>query len=133
MSQQQLTLDTIFTESHPFWHGLENNELLLQHCETCNEYIFYPRVYCPKDFSTLNYKKASGHGKIITMSIVVNTPDPRYKELTPFIAAVVELDEGPALYSRIVTDDLKSVQIGQSVLFKVEKLNDKVVPVFTPF
>ena len=122
----------IFHEAQEFWEGAERSELRIQRCEDCGKYVFYPREYCPHDLGKLTYEKVSGKGKVLTYSIVVRTGDPRFADKTPFVAAVVQLDEGPTMYSRIVVDDPRNVDFNQEVEVLFEEHEGKKIPLFKP-
>ena len=83
----------VLEEGKEFWSHLENGELYIQQCESCGEYVFYPKPMCPNDLGELKYVKATGKGKVLTYSVIYNTPDPRLKDNLPAIVGVVKLDE----------------------------------------
>ena len=37
--------------SAPFWEGLKAERLLIQQCERCSHWVFYPRRHCPACFT----------------------------------------------------------------------------------
>ncbi|MEN1967166.1 Zn-ribbon domain-containing OB-fold protein [Lentibacillus sp. N15] len=89
-------------ESKPFWDGLNNNELLIQHCKSCDHNIFYPRSLCPNCFSDqIHWCKSSGIGKIYSYT-VVHQAFGLYKDEVPYIVGIVELDEGVRMMTRII-------------------------------
>ncbi|GGN52054.1 Zn-ribbon domain-containing OB-fold protein [Oceanobacillus indicireducens] len=105
-------------ESRPFWEGLNNKELLIQQCKSCNKHIFYPRSLCPFCFSEeIQWKKASGKAKIYSYTVIHQAFGP-FKEETPFIVGIVELDEGVRMMTRII-GEREQVEIDKeaSVLF----------------
>ena len=44
-------LPTPDLETEPFWAGVNDDKLLIKHCNACGEYHFYPRPFCPKCWS----------------------------------------------------------------------------------
>jgi Predicted nucleic-acid-binding protein containing a Zn-ribbon len=119
-------------EAKEFYEAAEKSELLIQKCEDCGEYVFFPRKYCPKDMGKLTFVKASGKGRILTYSIVVNDGQPFFKDLVPYVAAIVELEEGPTMYTRVVVDDPKEVTFGQKVEVVFQEQEGKNIPLFRP-
>lgn len=122
----------IFQEGKEFWEGTEKSELLIQRCQDCGKYIFYPREYCPHDMGSLVYEKVSGKGKVLTYSVVVRTGDPRYTALTPFVAAIVQLDEGPTMYTRMDVKDPNDVYFNQEVEVVFTEHEGRKIPLFQP-
>ena len=87
--------------SRPFWDAARRHELQLQRCQACSKFIYYPRTRCPHCFSDqLEWKRVSGRGKVYSYT-VVRRPSSRVFE-SPYILAIVELDEGPRMTTNIV-------------------------------
>ncbi len=88
--------------SQPFWDAAKRHELMLQRCEACHRFIYYPRARCPHCFSDrLLWRKCSGKGKLYSFT-VVHRPSTRLFADGPYILAIVELEEGPRLTTNIV-------------------------------
>ena len=103
-------------ETQPFWDGCRERRFLVRHCNACNEDHFYPRPFCPKCWSDdVAWKPASGRGTLYTYSIVFQNDLPPFNERVPYVAAVVELEEGPRVMTNIVDCDPDTVKIGQKV------------------
>ena len=91
----------IDTDSQVFWEGVQNHELKLQHCDDCQDYIFYPRLLCPNCFSdNLTWRNTSGKG-VIHSYTVVHKAMPPFNEETPYVVGIIELQEGVRMMSRI--------------------------------
>ena len=50
-------------ESAPFWQALAGQRLLLKWCGACDQWHFYPRVYCPFCWAATEWRDASGTGR----------------------------------------------------------------------
>ena len=110
-----------------YWEGARNGKLLLRHCTSCDRVHHYPRGLCPHCFSDkLDWKQASGKGKIYTFSVMRRAPE-------PYVIAYVTLDEGVSMMTNIVDCDFDKVRIDQpvKVVFKASE-NGQPVPVFSP-
>ncbi|MFQ5472166.1 MAG: Zn-ribbon domain-containing OB-fold protein [Dehalococcoidia bacterium] len=93
-------------ETERFWEGCRNHELLLPFCRGCQNYFFYPRSFCPKCFSwDVEWRKASGRGKIYTFAIQYRAWHPGWADDVPYVNAMVDLEEGPRIYTNIVGVD----------------------------
>lgn len=116
---------TLGTEA--YWEGARNGKLLLRHCTACDRVHHYPRGLCPYCFSDkLDWKEASGKGKIYTYSVMRRAPE-------PYVIAYVTLEEGIAMMTNIVDCDLDKVRIDQPVrlVFKASE-DGQPVPMFAP-
>lgn len=113
------------SDSEPFWTGLKKNKLFIQQCEHCGEYIFYPRLICPYCFSErVMWVKATGNGQIYSYT-VVHRAFGAFKDQTPFIIGIVELDEGVRMMTRILGNQ-NQVKIGKSVSIFYKKIDSNL-------
>lgn len=105
----QCNAELDFTGPRPFTHGEESvfydycqrGELRLQYCRDCAQHIFYPRFICPTCLgSNLEWVLASGRGTVHTFT-VQHRVGPDYEGPMPFVIAVIELEEGVRLLSRV--------------------------------
>jgi hypothetical protein len=51
---------------------------------------------------------------------------PAFKADTPYVVAVIDLDEGARMMTNIVTDDVEAVRIGQRVTVQYDDVTDEV-------
>jgi uncharacterized OB-fold protein len=125
-------LPTPDQETEPFWDGCKEGRFLLKHCNACGEDHFYPRPFCPKCWSTdVEWKTARGTGTLYTYSVVRQNDLPPFPERVPYVAAIVELDEGPRVMTNIEDDDIDAIEIGMRVHVAFRDISDDVtIPVF---
>jgi hypothetical protein len=103
-------------ESAPFWQGCKEHKLLLQHCSGCGTYQFYPRLLCAICMSEdLEWREASGRGKVETYTIVTRAVSDAYAANAPYVIALITLEEGPRMMSNVVGCDAQSVTCGMAV------------------
>jgi uncharacterized OB-fold protein len=96
-------LPVVTDESRPFWEGCRQGKLLLQYCDQCRRYQFYPRLYCMQCGSaSLSWIEASGRGVIYSYTIIHQNKSPEFAQDTPYNVAIVQLEEGPRMMSNIV-------------------------------
>jgi len=77
--------------------------------------IWYPRFLCPDCHGTeTSWFEASGRGTIYTFTIVRRGQGP-YANAAPYVAAYVELEEGPRILTNIVDVAVDQVRIGMPV------------------
>jgi uncharacterized OB-fold protein len=111
--------------SLPFWEAAKRHELQIQRCGSCGMYVFYPREVCPDCLSSdLKWVKVSGKGTIYSYTIAHAPTHPAFAKDVPYVIAIVELAEGPHIFTNIVECKPELVQIGMPV----EATFDDVTP-----
>jgi uncharacterized OB-fold protein len=116
--------------SEPYWDAVKEGKLLLQYCPDCARYQFYPRPVCTACLgSDLEWREAQGTGAVYSFTVVHRAPSQEFQD-TPYIVALVDLQEGVRMMSNIVGADPKAIHIGTSVKVRFEKRGDASVPVF---
>jgi uncharacterized OB-fold protein len=110
-----------------FWDGVAENRLLILRCQTCGNYIHYPRPVCNRCLGTdLAPEPVSGLGHIYTYTWVMQAFHPYFVDKLPYVVAVVELVEQPGL--RLTTTVVDCAEGDLEVGLPVEVLFDEVVP-----
>jgi hypothetical protein len=121
-------------ESQPFWDGLVDGRLLIKHCLACHAFHYYPRPFCPSCWSDdVEWYEASGRGRVYTYSTVYVNDLPPFPPEVPYVAAVVELDEGPRMMTRLVGCTKDDIAIDMPVQMEVADLDAELkMAVFRP-
>ncbi len=115
--------------SQPHWDGCKKGQLLVQHCDECNAYTFPPEIVCPQCLkSSLLWKQSSGKGVIYSFTVVHRPQRPEFA--APYVAAIIELEEGWHMMSNIIDCDIDSIEIGQAVEVSYVKREDFSLPMF---
>ena len=106
---------------------LEAGRLMVQQCIACARHVFYPRVLCPHCASTsLEWKTAVGTGIVYSTTVVAR----RESEGGPYNVALVDLDEGVRMMSRVEGVAPDQVVIGQRVNAFIGRIDDKAAVLF---
>jgi uncharacterized protein len=101
---------------------LKEGRFRIQRSRSTGQYVFYPRVAAPASGAAdLEWVDASGFG--VVYAITVN----RGKE-GAYNVALVQLDEGPRLMTRI--DGVETVPIGTKVKARIVTIGDGPAVVF---
>lgn len=80
----------------PYWDGLKNHELLIQHCRKCETYQWYPRVICSNCTATeLEFKAVRPAGTVYTYTVQHHSTGSKFDGDLPFATVVVRLDDVP--------------------------------------
>jgi len=121
-------------ETQPFWDGCREGRFRVRHCNACGRDHFYPRPFCPACWSAdVEWRDAAGTGTLYTYSIVRQNDLPPFPERVPYVAAIVELDEGPRVMTNIEGCDFDALEIGMPVRVDYTTIADDVtIPVFRP-
>lgn len=123
----------ITPETEEFWKATTEEELLICQCNGCDDIYFYPRQRCPHCSSMdTKYIESSGKGEVYARS-VVHQAAAEYSEVTPFILAYVELDEGLRMMTNIVDTNPDDVEIGDKVEVVFDEVDENAaLPRFRP-
>ena len=120
----------------PFWDAAQREELLLPYCASCERFFFYPRTICPGcGGREVIWRPSAGVGTVYTFCIQHRTGLPGFRDATPFVTAIVELDEGPRITTFLVdvAPDPAAIACGMRVEVTFSELDDgQVLPVFRP-
>lgn len=123
-------------EVKPFWEGCKKHELWLPYCKGCQAFFFYPRDFCPRCFRwDVEWRRASGRGKLYTYAIQHRPAGPAWASDVPYITAIVELEEGPRLFTNLVGIDPDPQQIRCDMPVEVvfEDVSEEItLPKFRP-
>ena len=106
---------------------LKEGRLGFQRCRGCRSVSFYPRVLCPVCGSTsLAWETSGGRGTVYATTAVY------HRNRDPHNVALVDLDEGFSMMSRIERVPAGEVEIGKRVAFEVREEGGEPVAVFVP-
>ncbi len=117
--------------THPdrqFQEFLRQGRFMLQRSAGTGKHVFYPRVVAPgSGANDLHWVPASGRG--IVYSVTVVRPKPPQ---APYNVALVELEEGPRLMTRIDEVAIESIRIGMAVEARIAQPEQDPYVVFVP-
>jgi hypothetical protein len=122
-------------ESRPYWLAARRHELTMPRCRSCGALFYYPRAACPQCLSAdLEWQRVSGWGTLHTFTVVQRG----LKDFplgTPYVLAIVALDEGPRLMTNLVgvAPDAAAIRIGMRVEVVFADVTDEIaLPHFRP-
>jgi uncharacterized OB-fold protein len=121
-------------ETQPFWDGCREGKFLLRHCTACGVDSYFPRPFCPACWSDdVSWKEASGRGTLYTYSVVTVNDLPPFNERVPYVAAIVELEEGPKVMTNVEGVPFDELRIGMPLEMEFKPISDDVtIAVFKP-
>ncbi|WP_432093798.1 Zn-ribbon domain-containing OB-fold protein [Streptomyces sp. bgisy100] len=99
-----------------YWDAAAEGMLLIRRCAACGVAHHYPREFCPRCWSgEVSWERASGRAALYTWSVVHRNDLPPFGERLPYVAAVVDLAEGPRMMTEIVDCDPDRLAVGQDL------------------
>ncbi len=124
-----------------FFEAAARGELAIPRCAACTAFCWYPPERCPHcGGEELRWTRVSGRGSLFSWAVVQRALFEEYAEKAPYVAALVALEEDPAV--RIVTqivdcapEDLRvdmPVEVAFRPLGFSHTEREVVVPFFTP-
>jgi uncharacterized OB-fold protein len=121
-------------DSAPFWAAAADGRLELPRCRACGTLHAYPRRRCPSCGSDdISWERLSGRATVHAVTVIHRPPEPALADAVPYALALVDLEEGPRLMTRIVDCPPESVWIGQAVVVRFEPVGDgQALPLFAP-
>jgi uncharacterized protein len=127
-------LPTPEADTQPFWDAAREKKLLIKRCGGCGKNHFYPRPFCPHCWSAdVGWREASGRGTLYTYSIVHQNDLPPFNQRVPYVAAIVDLAEGPRVMTNLVDVEHDAIRVGMGVEATFQAISDDVtIPVFRP-
>jgi len=109
---------------------LERGELAYQFDRATGKAVFYPRVIAPKSGSPdLEWRVSAGIGTVYATT--VNHP----RDAASYNIALIDLDEGFRMMSRVEAMEPTAVKIGMRVKLRVKREGEgaaEPLPVFVP-
>ncbi|WP_419995822.1 Zn-ribbon domain-containing OB-fold protein [Streptomyces boninensis] len=122
--------------TRPWWDAAADELLLLRRCraDACGRAHHYPREFCPHCWSEdVTWEEASGAAELYTWSVVHMNDLPPFGERVPYVAAVVELAEGPRMMTEVVDCAEADLRVGMPLRLAFRKGDEqRPVPVFRP-
>lgn len=99
------------------WYGfVKNHELRFQRCTGCGAWRHVPREYCAECGSDAwEWAKSSGKGKIFTWTTTYRPLHPAFVNDVPYSGVVVELEEGPRIFTWVTDVDPDDLVIDMPV------------------
>ncbi len=114
-----------------FWKGCDEGYLSFQRCANCAHLNWFPRTFCSNcSSSDLRWERGSGRGTVAEATLVLRPLNDSFRDEVPYILAMVALDEGYSMISRVVGDNLDQVRTGDKVQVSFVATTGHSLPVF---
>jgi uncharacterized protein len=127
-------LPTPDSDTQHWWDANAEGRLLVVRCEACNELFYYPRPFCPRcGADSVKWEKVSGDATLYTWSVVYQNDLPPFNQKVPYVAAIVDLVEGPRMMTNVVGCEFDDLRVGMALHVDFEDIGEGfTIPVFRP-
>jgi len=117
-----------------FWQFCQLKQLRFQRCGTCGTWRFLPRYMCARcGAAEFDWAESAGRGRIFSWTVTYQPFHPAFAADIPCIAAVVELDEGVRMATRLLGCDPNAVVLDMPVALTFKDNGDGyLIPCFKP-
>lgn len=133
-SKPRSDIPTPDADTDVYWAAAREGRLLIARCAGCGRAHHYPRPFCPHCWSgAITPEEASGRATLYTHSTVFVNDLVPFAERLPYVAAVVELSEGPRVMTNVVDCAPADLRIGMPLQAVPAPLTDELTAtVFRP-
>lgn len=108
-----------------FWGGCAGGVLLFARCGACGAADFPVPVRCRWCQSTsLGWERSAGLGTVYSWTVVWRAPTPAW--VTPYVPAIVDVDEGYRMLTNMVGLPVDDVAVGLRVQVRFHDAGDGV-------
>jgi uncharacterized OB-fold protein len=126
-------LPSVTDLSRPFWDGCRVGELRFQSCIP-NGHLRYPiSEICPVCLAAeCEWRTVSGRGAILSFGIFHRAYHKAWEGRVPYNVALIQLDEGPRMFSNVVPLGRTDLEVGAPVRVVFEHEDGVAIPRFEP-
>jgi uncharacterized protein len=111
----------------PFWAGLKEGRILVQNCQDCGGWVFYPRSHCSHCLSDrLEWRQVTGAATLYTFTITRQPTAPHFADEVPQLLAVVELEGGIRMTTTLVNVAESDIRVGMKLVPCFDPVSDEV-------
>ena len=117
----------------PFWQGCREGRFLLHRCGLCGA-SYWPASRCVEHGDkAMRWEEGSGRGSVYTYTVMHHAYTPDMQGRTPYVVAVVKLEEGPFYHANIIDCPVEAVAVGMAVeAVMTEHAGGLTLPMFRP-
>ena len=99
--------------NRPFWDACREGKLVMQRCNTCGHVRYPISAVCPQCMGTdFGWQECSGSGEVYSFVVFRHAYHEAWSERTPYVVALVKLEEGPTMLSNVVGIAPEQVRVG---------------------
>ena len=112
----KLILPTISGLNAPFWEACAAGELRMQACGGCGHVRYPIAPICPRClWPEYDWRRLSGRGEILSWVYFQRAYNPAWEARVPYNVILVQLDEGPRMFSNALPLGHNDLRAGMRV------------------
>lgn len=125
---------TVDDNNRPFWEGVRDGRLIMQRCTDCGHLRYPCAPSCPECLSpNAAWEQLSGRGEVFSFVIFHQVYHAAFKEDVPYNVILVQLEEGPRMFSNLVECELNKIEVGMPVALVCDPVTPELtIPRFRP-
>lgn len=116
MPEYAKPLPQLTDENRPFWEGAREGRLRMQRCDDCAHLRYPISRWCPQCLSeSSTWIDLSGRGVVASTIVFHQVYSAAFADDVPYNVSLIQLDEGPRMFSNVVGVAPSRVQVGDAV------------------
>jgi uncharacterized OB-fold protein len=117
-------------QTRAYWDGAATGALRYQCCAGCGHVQRIPRSLCERcQSSRLDWKDSRRTGTLLTFTTVHRAPLPAFKDMVPYVIAIVDMDEGFRVMANALPHCRGGLAIGARVRIGFQDVHGMALPV----
>jgi uncharacterized OB-fold protein len=110
----------------PFWVATRESRLVVQRCANCGHLRWPPGPICPEcQTPGGEWTQIAPTGELWSFAIYQRALDPAFSDDIPYAVGLIELDDGPRMYGKMV-GDIDTLAVGLRVHAVFEAVTPEV-------
>ena len=127
MTDYAKPLPDITDANRGFWDAARRHELHMQQCDDCGHIRYPVAAICPECLSgDFHWRRLSGRGTVFSYVVFHQVYHPGFKDEVPYNVALIQLEEGPRMFSNVVGVANDAVSVGDAVEVTFETVTEDV-------
>jgi uncharacterized OB-fold protein len=121
-------------DSEDYWEACKSEQLSIPLCGECGQRWMPPSRICPLCLSeAVSLSPVSGRARLFSWIVVHSSQHPAFHGEPPFNVAIIQLEEGPRMHTRIDDVEGDDFEIGMELEVSYEEVDDEIsLPIFKP-
>lgn len=127
-------LPTVDDNNRHFWEAAREGRLTLQICTDCNHLRYPLNHVCPVCLSDkFSWRAMSGKATVYSSIVFHQVYDQAFSADVPYNVSLIQLDEGPRMFSNVVGPAPSDVKVGDKLQVFFDPVTDDIsIPRFKP-
>jgi uncharacterized OB-fold protein len=121
-------------DSEGYWEACKGERLTTPLCGECGHRWLPPSRLCPSCLSGIvSLSPVSGKARLFSWIVVHRSQHPAFYGEPPFNVAIVQLEEGPLMHTRVDGVESDGFEIGMELEVAYQEVDDEIsLPIFKP-